>query len=283
MGLFLLTRAFAPRGTVSSRALVVLALLLSVGTPVARGQAAVRADHFTVALWPEYDRPAVLVTYRLELSPEVALPAQIDLPIPADVGDPHAVAKRGTDGTLYLAPAIRIVQGEWAVIQVTTDRPQVQLEYYAPFSTSTDERSFSYRWPGGLEIAAFNYEVLPPVAASNVTVTPPPARVQMTELGVPLHLGELGPRAAAQQETIAIRYTNPGGRLSVTPAPAPPAVSPPPLVSSRDELATQEPTTAPLEREGTTSGLAVPILLGIAAVVLVGLWFACRRPRAGGA
>jgi hypothetical protein len=243
------------------------ALLLAAAAPATWSQDAVRADRFTVALWPEYDRSAVLVTYRVELAPEVALPAQVDLPIPLDVGPPHAVAKLGADGTLYLASATRVVDGEWAIMQVSTDRRYLQLEYYAPFSTSGDVREFTYRWPGGLEIGEFGYEVLPPVSAVNVEVTPRPSNQAMSDLGVLTYLGKLGPRTAGQPQTIAITYTNPGGRLSVTPAPAPPAVSPPALIFS-DE---QPPAT-----KKRSSPATLLVVLGIAAVVLAGLWFARR-------
>jgi hypothetical protein len=207
----------------------------------------------------------------VELSPEVALPAQIDLPIPAAVGIPHAVAKRGPDGKLYLAAATREVDGEWAVMKVTTDRPSLQLEYYAPISTSADVRNFTYQWRGGLEITSFNYEVLPPVFAVNLVVTPAPSGQAMIDLGVPLQTGELGARTAAQQETITVTYSNPSGRVSVTPAPPPAASGSPPLLSSS--------STPPAQGISTTQ-LAI-IVAGIAAIVIAGLWFASRKRDVG--
>jgi hypothetical protein len=256
------------------RGLVLPALLLATAALPAWSQDAVKADRLTVALWPEYDRPAVLVTYRVELSPEVALPAQVDLPIPADVGVPHAVAKLGSDGNLYLAPATREVDGEWAVMRVTTDRPRIHLEYYAPLSVSDDVRSFTYRWRGGMEINYFDYEVLAPPSAVDLVVTPPPSREAISDLGAPLQFGALGTHTAAQQVTVAITYRNPGGRLGVTPAPSSPAVVTPPLLSSSDGL--PAPTTPTAPKNNTMRFLL--ITLGIGAVVLVGLWLARRKP-----
>ena len=93
------------------RRLLVLALLLVAGLLPAWGQDAPRAERLTIAFWPEYDRSAVLVTYRVELAPTVAVPALVELTIPADVGMPHAVAKRGADGGLYLTLSTREVNG----------------------------------------------------------------------------------------------------------------------------------------------------------------------------
>jgi hypothetical protein len=273
-------RILVMRRTARARGFLLLAVVLALGASPAWGQEAPEVERFTVALWPEYDRSAVLVTYRVELSPEVALPAHITLPIPADVGMPHAVAWRGEDGKLYLAEAIRKVDGEWAVMHVTTDSHHLQLEYYAPFSTSADARNFTYRWRGGLEVKNFIYEVLPPVFATDLAVTPPPSREVASRLGVPLQVGELGARSATQPQTIAITYSNPSGRLSATPAPPPPAASPPPLISSGGEQPSPKTAVTQPSRKISTVQFVV-IGSASAAVVLVGLWFARRRRGAG--
>ena len=163
-------------------------------------------------------------------------------------------------------------------MRVVTDRPQIHLEYYAPFAVSNGVRTFTYRWRGGMEIDSLEYEVLPPVSAVNVTVTPPPSEERMSDVGVPLLIGRLGAHAAAKQATIAITYSNPGGRLTMTPAPSAPTVSPPPLVSFSDQLvsSSDQPVSSSDQRpaaKNRTLWFAI-IVLGIATVILVGLWFA---------
>lgn len=55
-----------------------------------------------IDLWPEYDRPDMLVIYRLTLDNSVKLPAQLTLRIPAAVGAPYNVAyEDAADGMLY--------------------------------------------------------------------------------------------------------------------------------------------------------------------------------------
>ncbi len=44
-----------------------------------------------VELWPDYDRPAMLVLLTAELPPDVTLPATLTIPVPAEA-DIHAVA-----------------------------------------------------------------------------------------------------------------------------------------------------------------------------------------------
>ena len=56
-----------------------------------------------VSLWPEYDKPSMLVIYRLTLPPQVSLPANLTVSIPSRVGKPNAVASRQANGTLLNA------------------------------------------------------------------------------------------------------------------------------------------------------------------------------------
>ncbi len=250
-----------------SRALLLLSLFLAGGTSPAWSEEAARVENFTVALWPEYDRPAVLVTYRLQLAADVVLPAQVALPIPTHVGMPHAIARRGPDGNLYTAESTREVNGDWATVTVTTDSPFLQLEYYAPILSTGEIRNFIFRWPGGLEITQFEYEVLQPKYASNLAVMPSPTNETMTTFGVMVQEARLGALTSTQETTIALTYSNPNDRLSVTPAAAPSTPAAP--VTAQPQQSTP-PVTEP------TSGISAThitlIVLGIAAAFIVGLW-----------
>ena len=84
--------------------------------PAARAQAPVTLEHLNVELWPEFDRPsAVLVLLEATLTAGTPLPATVELPMPAAAGIPHAVAKQGTDGQLYVADFTREVKGDAAL------------------------------------------------------------------------------------------------------------------------------------------------------------------------
>ena len=52
----------------------------------------VRLAYLQVDLWPEYDRPEMLVILRASLAADVSLPVDVTFRIPAAVGDPNAVA-----------------------------------------------------------------------------------------------------------------------------------------------------------------------------------------------
>ncbi|MHB1119312.1 MAG: hypothetical protein ACYC11_04545, partial [Bellilinea sp.] len=51
-------------------------------------------ESMDIGLWPEYDRPDVLVIYRMTLANEVPLPAQMSIRIPREAGAPYNLAMK---------------------------------------------------------------------------------------------------------------------------------------------------------------------------------------------
>ncbi|HEY43329.1 MAG TPA: hypothetical protein G4O11_05025, partial [Anaerolineae bacterium] len=170
--------------------LILLGALMSTS---AEAQTEAEIDRLEVSLWPEYDRSAVLVIYRVQLSPETPLPAIVSLPIPAGVGEPHAVATRSEGGELLLADYTRQVMGDWSMVTVVTDSLHVRLEYYDPLTFVGQYRSYSFIWPGGLDLGAFLYEVQQPLGASNLGITPP-GEASVGEDGLIYFKKDLGPQ-----------------------------------------------------------------------------------------
>ncbi len=260
--------------------LLLCAVLVAAGSARAEAQPVPKVENLTVAIWPEYDRPAALITCRLQLSADTPLPTRVPVPIPSEVGEPHAVAKRGADGRLYLAPHTREVAGEWATLTVMTDSPIIQVEYYAALPLDVHMRDFTFSWPGGLEIAHFAYEVLEPTGASEFRVTPPPLAAPVRDArGFMTYRGDLGPRSSTEGVEIAISYHKKGSQLSTAPSPAraetrrpppparSPAAEPPPL--ARSPAAESPP-------DDNSSRIVLFVFVG-AAVVLAGLWLASRK------
>jgi len=89
--------------------LTFLLLGLCLLSTSALAQEETRIERLEVVLWPEYDRPAVLVFLRVQLAGGASLPMHVELRILAAVGEPHAVATRGIDGSLVYAEYTRQV------------------------------------------------------------------------------------------------------------------------------------------------------------------------------
>jgi hypothetical protein len=212
-----------------------------------------------VALWPEFDRSQMLIIYRALLPSDVSLPASVGLPIPADVGEPHAVAIYGANGALLDAEYTRDVEGEWATITVATESRGVWLEYYEALIMEEQERKFEFLWPGGFVLGTFAYEIQQPVGVSEMKITPPGVG-RLEEDGFFYYRRDLGPAFTSTDFLISLTYLKSTSGLSVdslTPSPS--------LV---------RPTTT---RGGTPDlGLWLPwVVGGFAAILLVigGLYF----------
>lgn len=215
-----------------------------------------------VELWPDYDRPDMLVLLTGTLPPDTTLPATLTIPIPAGA-DINAVARFTTDNQL-LSDVDYTVDGE----QLTMTLPDVRfrVEYYAPFTTSGDSRSYDFRWLSDLPVGQLSTVIQQPSAAEDFAVVPEPVNVTSNR-GDGLQYHSLASRAVAAREPfdITVAYASPTGELSA------------PAVSPQATLPASVGTT-PVETGGLFENFDPIWLLVILGVgVLVGLAFFLGR------
>lgn len=123
--------------------------------------------------WPEFDRPSVLVIYRMMLSPKLPLPTELTLRLPARAGAPSAFAIADNSGALINAEYARSVEGDWALINFTASNPYIQLEYYDPALAQTgNARHFEYQWASDYSVDTLLMRVQQPLGVSDMQITP---------------------------------------------------------------------------------------------------------------
>lgn len=151
---------------------VVFLLTLFLFFPSAvQAQQAAALDSVQVSLWPEYDRPSLLVIYDFMLSPQTSLPANLQFRIPRSAGEPYAVAMRGADGGLVNMAYESRIAGDWLWISFTTPVPEMRIEYYDPsLARQDDRRSFEFLWPGDYLVRAMKIQVQQPLNATPMEV-----------------------------------------------------------------------------------------------------------------
>jgi hypothetical protein len=150
-----------------------LLIILMLFAPSVRAQNPITLSSSQVQIWPEYDKPGVLVIYRMALPSSIIFPVTLSIRIPAAAGDPNAVAVRQVDGTLLNTDYTRQVSGEWATISFTTTAPEIQLEYYDPtLEIEGDARHYQYVWPGDYAVDQFIIQVQQPAGATNMRISP---------------------------------------------------------------------------------------------------------------
>lgn len=209
--------------------------LVAAGVSIASAQERpTPLEHLEVALWPEFDRPAMLVIYRFELSAETPPPTTVELPIPNEVDQPFAVAWQDASGALFDAP---FGVSEDGVVSVSiTQGVGGQLEYYADLDIRGQLRNFRFEWPGTVELSGFSYEVQQPVGASELAIDPEPDQQGSGPFGLNYATAELGPQPIGSQLAIELNYRKTTAALSQPPPGEPLAPSAAEMPSSADLL-----------------------------------------------
>ena len=181
---------------------------LSAG--MARAQEPAVVESIEVALWPEYDTPEMLGFYLVRLEAETDLPATITLPLPEGVTEPHIVAAWYPDGRLDDSVELSLdTQNGQSVVSVTTDTTGVWLEFYSALEHQSGQRSYTFRWPGGVSAGEFNFEVMHPVGAGDMAINPT-GQVSQDENGLTFSRLNLGPISADDAPELSLSYQKPG-------------------------------------------------------------------------
>jgi hypothetical protein len=164
----------------------------------------------------------MLVIYDITLSPEVRLPAELSLRIPAAAGKPHAVAAYQPDLTNlnYEQQA----SGEWLRISFTATTPQLRLEYYDPnLIKEQSSRSFEYQWPGDYAVDSMVIRVQQPSGASDLAISPNMSGDRTTFEGLVYYTYNFGSLPEGQPFNISVNYQKTNDELTVSSQPIQPS------------------------------------------------------------
>ncbi len=189
--------------------IIILALAFLIPGPVlAQDTQPVSVTDVRVDIWPEYDKPSVLVIYNVTLASTVTFPVTLSLRIPAAAGKPFAVAWESPDNTLYDIQYDLQTQGEWNTITFSTPSPNVRLEYYDPsLQKDGTKRDFTFRWPGDYTVDNLSLQIQQPVNATGMTFTPDAGSGRIAEDGLTYYTLVAGKVPAGTTFELAMSYT----------------------------------------------------------------------------
>lgn len=242
-------------------AILLVTVFLAPIRPATAQSDVTQLSALAVELWPDYDRPSMLVLLTATLPEGTALPATLTFPLPAGA-EVHAVASFNEVGAL-MSDVDYTVENER--LTLTTPSNRFRVEYYAPYETEGNDYSYTFDWISDLAIEQATVVVQQPVAATDFRLSP--AAASVAERGDGLTYHTLPPRAVAAGEpfTVNVAYTMEAPALSAPPQ------------SPVDESAISTPTQ---EASGATSIGIDPIwlLVGAGALALAGgAWYLGQR------
>lgn len=159
-----------------------------------------------VDLWPEYDRPSVLVIYEIELGEPASFPLELTFQVPAKA-DMQTVASRDDDGELIPLEWEASSTGQWMDIQFTTMDSYIRLEYYDPsILKQDDQRLFKFTWSSLYPASDLSIYVQQPYGASDLATIPEMTEVASTTPKSAYYMLEVGPVEAGDPYVLQIQY-----------------------------------------------------------------------------
>ncbi len=215
-----------------------------------------------IDLWPEFDRPNMLVMYQISLSEQVKLPTELNLRIPASAGVPNAVAVCQPDGSCFNTPyEQKPPVGEWSTLVIQATLPDLRVEYYDPqLIKEGSNRHFEYRWPGDFAVESFKIKVQQPPSAREMSLKPGMVSASVAEDGMTYYNLDVGTVPAGQTVALQINYQKDNDDLTFN-------------------ALTVEPSE-PLGGQNATGrfsiSTALPFILGALGITLIaggGLWY----------
>jgi hypothetical protein len=188
--------------------------------PAVQAQDPVELSALQIGIWPEFDKPSVLVIYQITLSSATTYPASVSIRIPITAGEPSAVAARQVDGSLINIDKTRQVVGQWSIISFTTTVPDIQLEYYDPGLTKDgNARQFTYVWPGDYAVSQLTIQVQQPIGATDMRISPRFGAGSVGNDGLTYYTQDLGSVTSGQSFKITIDYQKSNDILSAETLP----------------------------------------------------------------
>lgn len=214
------------------RFVLTLAITLTVLAGFAQAQEPPSLSTLEIALWPEYDRPEVLVIYRGLFEEGTSLPVPVEIRIPARVGQATAVAYVGDDGQRYNQQYTTRTEGDWLVVSFELGELGFQLEYYDSLPVdSTGQRNYTLSYTADYPVTTLSLELQQPPSATNLTLDPPADSSAAAADGLVYHALEIGTLEQGEEQSWTFSYqknnedlTNPpSGQAEPPAAPSAPA------------------------------------------------------------
>jgi hypothetical protein len=254
--------------------LLLFVLILSININPADAQATILPVKFSslqIQIWPEYDKPEVLVIYRIILDPGTKLPARIAVSIPIASGEPNSVAFRDpADGNLYNLQYSLMNKDDRVKVLFDATAYEIQFEYYDPGLTKTEtNREYRFSWVDEFDVNELSFQVQQPLHATQMSIQPSMTKSFIGDDGITYFTSNAGSVTAGTTISIVVKYQKSDDQLTA-------------------EGILLEPS-APLDARTTgrnTMGEYLPYLLGgLGLLALAGffwwLWLMEHSPRSG--
>ncbi len=169
-------------------------------------------NSFIIALWPEYDRPGVLVILTGEIKTD-QLPLRIRTPLPDGVDIVMAMGQEG--GGSDLSPVAVSFEGSLKWIDATFLAPQFQIEFYFNPFEENKLREFEYLFQINQPLETYHVAVQVPLGGEAFSFSETDVDSVRDDHGLNYIRKRFAGLAADLPKPFSFSYQNESGRLTV--------------------------------------------------------------------
>jgi hypothetical protein len=210
-------------------------------------------EWLTVDLWPDFDRPSVLVLLTASINQDTTLPVTVRIPRPEEA-TLNAVARITDDNEMI--DDLTYSEGEDALVVEATER-RIRIEYYVPYEADGLERQFTFNWVAeSTGVGELDVSVQEPAAATSLATDPAAAPAVTGNDGLRYYNLPTESVPAGEPYAVTVSYTM--GSAQLTTAMASTAA---PAAGDVDSPAAAE--------TGGLSALNWPVILGAVGGILL--------------
>lgn len=197
----------------------ILALIALFFLPIGAGaKTEVKLSSVSVQLWPEFDKPSMLVIYEIALSEDTALPLDLNFRMPA-AGKLHVIAIGPTPETVNDTGIVYdVAEGSpWTTVSIkSVSQRAIRIEYYDNLEKQGNARHYLYRWPSDYAVDSFSIMFQMPVDASELQTVPALTTSFTGGFGLTYYAADLGSLPAGQSFMLEVDYQKTTDTLSAS-------------------------------------------------------------------
>jgi len=209
--------------------MIALVMLILTLPPRAFAQTPDRLAFLKISIWPEFDKPTVLVLLDGILADPSNLPRPVSVFIPSDAQLSVATWTNPDGSFAPEQPAQQTQQDDgYTRVTFTITQPQFHVEYYHDLLRGAPDKTLDFAYKPLGAIDAVTVEIQQPLKASNFALTPAPQNTRTDPDGFKYSSYALSNIAAGQTIAVQAKYTKTDPNPSRSPQSAPttaPAVS----------------------------------------------------------
>ncbi len=194
--------------------LIVLLTQTLVGVIPAQAQSAATIETLQAEYWPEYDRPEMLVIFRLQVTAPAG-PVKVRIQLPPTVTATNAVAVVNANGQLVNAPYELATTDGGFELQVETEARLIQVEFYDSLPRVGQQRDYAGLAIFSLDILNTIVRVQQPVGATNLQATPGDYQFAPEADGLNYAYANLGALPVGQPLSFSLSYDKASEKLSI--------------------------------------------------------------------